>query len=164
MDADQPSFIQAVFIVPPKVHLLDITGPAHIFYEAACYGAPVKSVFSSISMLQTEAVSSSSLSFHQLTPYDQLELKPGDFIFVPGLEFALLSDNTFMLDSRPFQEWLKIQHLNDVTICSVCTGAFLLAAAGLLDNRKCTTHWKYTEQFKMLFPKTKLQTNRLFVE
>jgi transcriptional regulator GlxA family with amidase domain len=50
-----------------------------------------------------------------------------------------------------------------VIICSVCTGAFLLAAAGLLDGRHCTTHWKYADRFKSQYPKAKLQTNRLFV-
>ncbi|OKS87564.1 GlxA family transcriptional regulator [Mucilaginibacter polytrichastri] len=164
MQPNQQSPIQAVFMVPPKVHLLDITGPAHIFYEAACYGAPVKLLFSTIASQQTEAVSSSLLAFHQLTPYDKLALKPGDLIFVPGLDKSLLLENTFIDSTRPFQYWLKAQHQNGVTICSVCTGTFLLAAAGLLDNRNCTTHWKYADRFKKLHPKARLQTNRLFVQ
>jgi transcriptional regulator GlxA family with amidase domain len=164
MSSDPKSYMQAVFIVPPKVHLLDISGPAHIFYEAVCYGASVNLFFCTISSHQTESVSSSTLSFHHLTPYDQLELNPGDLVFVPGLDFSLLSDKQFMIDSRPFQNWLKAEHLNGVTICSVCTGAFLLAAAGLLDGRSCTTHWKYGERFKQLYPKARFQTNRLFVQ
>jgi transcriptional regulator GlxA family with amidase domain len=164
MEMDPRSFIQAVFIVPPQVHLLDISGPAHIFYEAACYGAPVKLAFSTISSEQTESVSSSTLSFHQLTPYDQLELKSGDLIFVPGMDFSLLTDPDFLNDSGPFQCWMKTQHRNGVMICSVCTGAFLLAASGLLDDRNCTTHWKYIERFKQLYPKARLQINRLFVQ
>ena len=164
MTENQKPFIQAVFMVPPKVHLLDIAGPAHIFYEAACFGASVKLSFSTLSSCQTESVSTSSLSFHQLTPYDQLELNPGDLIFVPGLDFSLLSDKKFMNDSRPFQNWLKVQHVQGVIICSVCTGAFLLGAAGLLDGIACTTHWKYAELFKQLYPKAKFQSNRLFVQ
>ena len=44
-------------MIPPKVHLLDITGPAHIFYEASCYGAPVNLTFSTIDPQQTETES-----------------------------------------------------------------------------------------------------------
>ena len=164
MDPQSSSFIQAVFIVPPRVHLLDFTGPAHIFYEAASYGAPVRSVFSTMTLMQTEEVSSSSLHFQQLIPFDQLSLKAGDLIFIPGLEFALLSEKKFLTDSVPFQRWLKNQYANRVIICSVCTGAFLVAEAGLFDHRECTTHWKYTEQFKKAYPLAKLRSNRLFVE
>ncbi|HTE01972.1 MAG TPA: DJ-1/PfpI family protein [Mucilaginibacter sp.] len=158
-----PTTLQAIFMIPPKVHLLDITGAAHIFYEASCYGAPVKLTFSTIDARQTEADSSCLLAFHRLTPYTDLTLKPGDLVFVPGLEAELLLADHFLAETRAFQYWLKKQHAQGVIICSVCTGAFLLAAAGLLDGRNCTTHWKYADRFKSLYPKVKLQTNRLFV-
>jgi transcriptional regulator GlxA family with amidase domain len=164
MQSNQQPVIQAVFIMLPKVHLLDITGPAHIFYEAACYGAPVKLLFSSIFSDQTEAVSSSTLAFQQLIPYSQLSLQPGDLVFVPGLDSSLLTNNEFLFSSMAFQHWLTDQHKKGVIICSVCTGAFLLAESGLLDGRTCTTHWKYTERFKQRYPRVILQTNRLFIQ
>jgi transcriptional regulator GlxA family with amidase domain len=157
------SFQQAIFIVPPKVHILDITGPAQIFYEAASNGAPVKLIFCAIFPSETEIMSSCDLSFNKLTPYTHLVLSPGDLVFVPGLDSSLLFNNAFLDSSRSFQFWLNAQHTKGVTICSVCTGAFLLAASGLLDNRSCTTHWEYTEKLKALYPKVRLQTNRLFV-
>ena len=163
MQRDQSTTLQAVFIIPPKVHLLDITGPAHVFYESACYGAAVELAFSTMDQEQTAIVSSAALAFHQLTPYTSLTLTPGDLVFVPGLDADLLLDPGFIASSRPFQYWLKKQHEQGVIICSVCTGAFLLAAAGLLDHRNCTTHWKFAERFKLLYPKAKLQNNRLFV-
>jgi transcriptional regulator GlxA family with amidase domain len=164
MQSNQQPVIQAVFIMLPQVHLLDITGPAHIFYEATCYGAPVKLLFSSIFSNQTDSISSSTLAFQQLTPYDQLVLRPGDLVFVPGLESSLLTNNEFLLSSMAFQHWLTDQHSKGVIICSVCTGAFLLAESGLLNGRTCTTHWKYTERFKQRYPKVILQTNRLFIQ
>ncbi len=160
----QPASITAVFIIPPKVHLLDITGPAHIFYEATCYGAPVQSVYSSLFPGQTIETSSCALSFQQLIPYDQLQLKAGDIIFIPGLEAGLLLGNGFYTETRDFQYWLKKQYEQGVWICSVCTGAFLLAASGLLDGKSCTTHWKYTQQFTARFPDIRLLDNRLFVQ
>ena len=47
--------------------------------------------------------------------------------------------------------------------CSVCSGSFLLAAAGLLDGRRATTHWRRSEGFARLFPGIQLDADRIFV-
>ena len=47
---------------------------------------------------------------------------------------------------------------------SICTGAFVLAAAGLLDGRPATTHWRYSEQFRTLFPQVRLDPGVLFTD
>lgn len=47
--------------------------------------------------------------------------------------------------------------------CSVCSGSFLLAAAGLLEGRRATTHWRRSEGFARLFPGTRLDADRIFV-
>lgn len=49
-------------------------------------------------------------------------------------------------------------------LVSICTGAFVLAAAGLLDHRPATTHWGYTESFRRLYPAVKLDENLLFID
>ncbi|MEQ1677368.1 MAG: AraC family transcriptional regulator, partial [Chitinophagaceae bacterium] len=48
--------------------------------------------------------------------------------------------------------------------CSICTGAFFLAMTGLLDDRKCTTHWKRTGQLQAKYPQIRLMENILFTE
>ena len=48
-------------------------------------------------------------------------------------------------------------------VASVCSGAFLLAGAGLLDGRGATTHWSVAERFRKAFPRVHLQTDRIFV-
>lgn len=154
-----------VFAIPPQVHLLDITGPAHIFYEAACYNAPVTLYFTNIQTSHQSIESSSHLSLGGLVDYNTLDLQKGDIVFVPGLRSTLLLDEQFLqATTRPFQQWMAQQHRKGITICSVCTGAFLLAEAGLLDNRPCTTHWKYLDRFAHRYPNTRLQQNRLFVQ
>lgn len=50
------------------------------------------------------------------------------------------------------------------TVLSVCSGAFLLAATGLLDGRRCTTHWLYVEEFRESFPKVQVDPDVLFVD
>jgi transcriptional regulator GlxA family with amidase domain len=48
-------------------------------------------------------------------------------------------------------------------VMSVCSGAFGLGRAGLLDNRRCTTHWRYTEEFQRRFPLAKIEPDVLYV-
>ncbi len=48
-------------------------------------------------------------------------------------------------------------------LCSVCSGAFMLATAGLLDGRRVTTHWRLAEAFQKRFPKTKVEVDRIHV-
>ncbi|HVV10822.1 GlxA family transcriptional regulator [Amycolatopsis sp.] len=49
-------------------------------------------------------------------------------------------------------------------IMSICTGAFVLAAAGLLDGRRATTHWAHAAEFRRLYPRVELDENVLFVD
>jgi transcriptional regulator GlxA family with amidase domain len=49
-------------------------------------------------------------------------------------------------------------------VTSVCSGSFLLAAAGLLDGRTATTHWSCSEEFRRLFPRVRLDPDRIFVQ
>jgi transcriptional regulator GlxA family with amidase domain len=48
-------------------------------------------------------------------------------------------------------------------LMSVCSGAFLLGEAGLLDGRRCTTHWKYADELAARFPRTTVECNSLYV-
>ena len=150
------------FLIPPKVQLLDIIGPIHIFYEAIEYGASLELHFISLTD-ETEIVSFPGLQFSQLESFKGYNLDKRDVVFIPGTDFGLFSDKQFLQSSQPFLKWLKAQMSNNAVICSVCTGAYLLAHAGMLDNKTCTTHWKYLDHLKEHFPKAKVVDNRLFV-
>ena len=50
-----------------------------------------------------------------------------------------------------------------VRVASVCSGAYILAEAGLLDGRRATTHWQRTRHFLTTYPKVKLEPDRIFV-
>lgn len=64
----------------------------------------------------------------------------------------------------PEREWILAKARNGARIASVCTGAFLLASTGLLDNRSATTHWLFGSLFRRMFPKVHLEIDRLVVD
>ncbi|MEM6813017.1 MAG: DJ-1/PfpI family protein [Bacteroidota bacterium] len=151
-----------ICITPPGVHLLDINGPAHIFYEAKEYGAEIALHFVSISE-SSEVTSSAGLEFKGLRNFRDFNLTDHDFILVPGIAFSLLQDHEFLNDCEPFFQWLRSQNEIGATICSICTGTFLLAASGILKDRSCTTHWKRIQAFKKAYPRIDIKEKRLFV-
>ncbi|MBA1228990.1 transcriptional regulator FtrA [Pseudomonas viridiflava] len=61
-------------------------------------------------------------------------------------------------------EQLQAAHARGARICSICTGAFVLAAAGLLDGHKVTTHWRYTDLLATMYPGLTIQPNELYVD
>lgn len=58
---------------------------------------------------------------------------------------------------------LRRAHARGAWVMSVCTGAFALGAAGLLDDRRCTTHWRHTDRLAALYPAAKVDPNVLYV-
>ncbi|MFT4737159.1 MAG: transcriptional regulator GlxA family with amidase domain [Cyclobacteriaceae bacterium] len=153
---------KVLFVIPPEVHLLDINGPAHIFYEAQEFGAPVELHFVSLND-QAEIESSAGLYFNRLEHFSHFELTQNDILFIPGMDYSLLSDVNFRKSISPFLKWVNTQNDYGADICAVCTGSFLLAETGILDRNSCTTHWKYYEEFCKRFPLVQLERNRLFV-
>jgi len=61
-------------------------------------------------------------------------------------------------------DWIRKQYENGAEVASMCTGAFILAASGLLDGRSCSTHWSAAENFRNMFPKVNLQTDVLITD
>src|SRR4051812_10790257 len=70
-------------------------------------------------------------------------------------------------DLPPSEEVLDVfrrAHARGAYVLSVCSGAFLLGEAGLLDGRSCTTHWRHTDDLKRIFPAATVDPDVLFVE
>src|SRR6476469_4126044 len=59
---------------------------------------------------------------------------------------------------------IREAHAGGATILSLCSGSFTLGAAGLLDGRRCTTHWMYADQMQQRYPTARLEPNALFVD
>lgn len=84
-----------------------------------------------------------------------------DLIIIPALGGDLKEE---LLNNTAALPWLQEHYARGAEIASLCTGAFLLAATGLLDGRRCTTHWMAETAFRQMYPKVKLLTARIVTE
>ena len=67
--------------------------------------------------------------------------------------------------ARPeVSQWIRDAARRSLVTASVCTGAFLLAKAGLLDAKQATTHWEDIDDFTAMFPSVEVQTNQRWVD
>jgi len=66
--------------------------------------------------------------------------------------------------ARSRARWLREQHAEGATLCSICGGAFLLAETGLLRDRRATTHWSYADEFAKRFPEIHVDADRLIID
>ena len=127
-----------IFLILPNIHLLDLAGADQVFLEAIDYGADIQVEYGSF----TEGVTTSShLPFGNIQHFSKISLEKGDYIIVPGAEVKyLLSSN--LLAQKDLFAWIIKAHEQKVNICSICTSAYFLGLAGLLNDKKCTTHWR----------------------
>lgn len=60
--------------------------------------------------------------------------------------------------------WIRTQYERGAHVASVCTGVFLLAATGLLDDKSATLHWGFTRMFRDYYPQVRLEAQRMFID
>jgi AraC family transcriptional activator FtrA len=60
--------------------------------------------------------------------------------------------------------WIRAAHARGARLCSMCSGVFVLAAAGVLDGQRATTHWRYAERLAQRYPHVAVQPDLLYVD
>ncbi|WP_113702693.1 GlxA family transcriptional regulator [Nonomuraea lactucae] len=99
-----------------------------------------------------------SAGYAVLPDHDLDVLDTADTVLVPGIHAGRpMKDGTV---PGPVRDALQGRD----RVMSICTGAFVLAAAGLLDGRPATTHWRDATRFATLFPQVKLDPSVLFID
>lgn len=152
--------IKIVFLILPEIHLLDMAGPVQVFQEAADYGANVVIDYCSfMDGLQT----SGAMPFGVLKSFQNIKLRSGDYLIIPGASISSIIERGSFYP-QPLVHWVQQAYNSGVQLVSICTGAFFLASLGMLNGKKCTTHWKRTAQLKSLFPNVQLTENVLYTE
>jgi AraC family transcriptional activator FtrA len=91
-------------------------------------------------------------------PHDLALLERAATIVIPGWRDA---------DEAPPEALLALlraAHARGARLCSICSGVFVLAAAGLLDGRQATTHWRYADQLARRYPAIEVLPDNLYVD
>ena len=93
-----------------------------------------------------------------LAPYELDMLDRADTIVLPGWRDADELPPPALLDK------LRAAHLRGARLCSICSGVFILAAAGVLDGKRATTHWRHAERLAQRYPHVAVAPDALYVD
>ncbi len=145
---------RVVALALPGVVLLDLAAPVHLFGHC---GAPWYRF--ALAGLRPGPVATST-GFAVQAPHGLSALRRADTIVVPGSE-EVLADAA---GTRAAAEAIRRAHARGARVMSVCTGAFVLAAAGLLDGRRATTHWASTAELARRHPAVDVDPAVLYVD
>jgi transcriptional regulator GlxA family with amidase domain len=144
-------------LVFPEVQLLDVAGPLQVFATANAHGVAG-------------------------TPYAPRAISAGDLTLTASAGLRLVADplpdpdaplDTLMVAGGPgvteacadpaLVAWVRARAGRARRVASVCTGAFLLGAAGLLDGRRAVTHWKHCGALAARYPRARVEPDPIFV-
>jgi transcriptional regulator GlxA family with amidase domain len=141
-----------VIVGPPPVQALDVTGPLEVFSNAAGYDVilgtpgPERVLQTHRRFALTEAVPISEID----GLIDTLVIAGG-----PGAEAGTYDPS--------FVAWIGDAAERSRRIASICTGAFLLGAAGLLDGKEVVTHWRFCDRLAKEFPRAIVKPEPIFM-
>jgi transcriptional regulator GlxA family with amidase domain len=144
-----------VFVVFDGIKMLDVAGPAEVFAEANLLGAHYSLSYASPS--GEPVITSVGLRL----PVDgaAADVAEADTVVVSGgdalVTRAIPTDLT---------QAIRMLHPRARRLVSICTGSFALAAAGVLDGRRATTHWRHARLLARAHPDVQVQPDALFVE
>ena len=150
-------------VIYPGVEIIDLTGPMEVFAFA------------------NNALQRSGVCAESAYPMEVLAAKPGQIKSSCGLQIiadkayaevkgsidtlliAGTPDVSWLLCDLALQDWIQVIAPSVRRLASICTGAFLLAETGLLDNRRATSHWDYCERLARDYPTVYVEPDRIFV-
>lgn len=92
---------------------------------------------------------------------DIQHVKKTDLIIIP----AVNGNPTEVIEiNKDFFPWINEHYKNGTEVASLCVGTFLLAATGLLNGKKCSTHWMAADDFKKMFPDAELVSDKIITD
>ncbi|MCW3106523.1 MAG: transcriptional regulator, AraC family [Segetibacter sp.] len=153
--------MKQVTIVVPKgnANLSSITGSFEILTRANEYWQKMgNQPMFEIRIAGFEAELKLGVGFFSVYPADIKEIKKTDLLIIPSVSYDydhVIKENAALIT------WISEQYKNGAEIASICTGAFVLAATGLLEGKTCSTHWNAATDFRRMFPNINLQIDRL---
>ncbi len=148
--------MKIVILAPPGVQSLDVVGPAEVFWEAARrLGDPDAYQVQVVGINGDPIRGTGALRFlSDRTIHDPDEAI--DTLLVAG-------DPSFQELDPAVTQWLARRAPGTRRYGSICTGVFLLAAAGLLDGKQVTTHWECADKLRQDYPTLSIDSDQIFI-
>ena len=150
---------EVLFALLPRVVLLDVAGPADAFRNANTRVADSYRLRFAAPRPTVEAAV--GLALGDLEPLPA-RLPDGAIVVLTGIagDYMPLDDPA----TKRLTSWLASGVTRNTLLLCVCSGAVLAAAAGLLADRECTTHFAFIDQLRAVEPHARVLDNRIFVE
>src|SRR5215213_2744923 len=150
-------------LVPERAVLAAIDDPRHVFSMVNSLlendGKPPVFNIKLVGLKREVKLHNSSFSVHTDCFLD--DVKRTDLIFIPAFDGHT---EEVLETNKAFVPWIVEQHEKGAEVVSLCVGAFLLAKTGLLDGKKCSTHWRAADEFRRMFPAVELVTDKIITE
>jgi transcriptional regulator GlxA family with amidase domain len=145
-----------VFAAPP-IEELDVVGPWGVFTTAnSVVGGPAYYLQLVTAGKQRTIVGDSRLLLVADLHYNEVKGRI-DTLLVPGGTGPRVTRDRILLS------WVRSAAARARRVASVCTGAYLLAAAGLLDGKEATTHWNFIDDFAAMYPRIATRPDPIYV-
>jgi transcriptional regulator GlxA family with amidase domain len=146
---------RVVIVAFPGVQTLDVTGPAEVLRAATKLHPPGYEV--TVAAMEQGPLRTSTVKFVPDLPLSACRF-PIDTLIVAGGTGTRRAE-----DDEALIAWLREAAKRSRRVTSVCTGAFLLARAGLLDGRHATTHWASCPELAERYPAVSVEPDPIFV-
>lgn len=150
-------------LIPQGAVLGSIEGPRQLlsqvnqFYKSN--GAPPVFDIRLVGITKEVRVSGGAIAIHPHALLD--EIKRTDLVIVPAADGDM---QEILETNRAMIPWISEQRARGAEIASLCLGAFFLASTGLLNGKKCATHWAAANDFRRLFPEVNLIPERVVTD
>ena len=149
-------------IVTKGAILGNIEGPRQVFTEVNQYltNKGLSPLFK-IHLIGISSESQLNDGLYTISTSLLKDVKKTDLIIIPAMYGDL---QKAIEDNKDFIPWIINQHKRGAEVASLCLGAFLLASTGLLNGRKCATHWLAANQFRKAFPDVTLVEDKIITD
>ncbi|KXF80807.1 GlxA family transcriptional regulator [Enterovibrio coralii] len=131
--------------------------PFHLSVPCVVFG-DVSKDFALTVCAETDAPLSTTAGFHLSTTHDLRAFDDADIIIIPSWHSPYQPPSDLLINA------LQKAHRKGTMIIGLCLGAYAIAAAGILDGKKATTHWAYFEDFKARFPLIDIESDVLYLQ
>lgn len=150
-------------LVPKRAILGSIEGPRQLLSGANSYatsqGKPPLFKVQLVGLAHQTPVVNGIYSIH--TEQTIKDIAKTDLIIIPAFDGDL---KEALEENEGFVSWITDQYRRGAEVASLCMGAFLLASTGLIEGKKCATHWMAANEFRKMFPNVNLVADKVITD